>query len=227
MIPRPLPLLRSAAFGAALASLALNAVASRAQDAVPASIEAVSPRVLFVVSGGYWEGDIAPLRPEIAAAEPAASLDAPEPAGADAAATATDPPSSADAPKPADTASADAAKPAEASPAQASAAPVAVARGFYRLVILRSDDNSSRVHLQRFALSPDGPKLVDGRELEEISSLPAYVTDARSEDTSSVSNQPGFAVFITLKTDPSIVERETWTVFIDEFGEVEVNRATN
>jgi hypothetical protein len=185
--------------------MALNPAVSYAQEAALGGIEAVSPRVLFVVSGGYWEGEIAPLSQD---AEPGEA-----PAGPAAPAEAANP--------------ADAPKAAEGPSTAATAETAAAARGFYRLVILRSDDKSSRVHLQRFALSPEGPKLVDARELEEISSLPAYVTDARSEDTSNVSNQPGFAVFITLKTDPSIVERETWTVFVDEFGEVEVNRATN
>lgn len=223
MIARPIPLLlRCAALGATLVCLALTPAVSHAQEPASGSIEAVSPRVLFVVSGGYWEGEIAPLQAEEAAADPAEPGNAAKPDEAAATGATGDRPGSGDAPKPADPAGADAARPADAP-----AAPAAVARGFYRLVVLRSDDNSSRVYLQRFALSPQGPKLVDGRELEAISSLPAYVTDARSEDTSSVSNQPGFAVFITLKTDPSIVERETWTVFVDEFGEVEVNRATN
>ena len=205
------PLLRSALVSAALGCSALIPTASLAQEAMPSGIEAVAPRLLFVVSGGYWEGEIAPLQTIEAAAGAEPTAEAAKPATPEAPAT--------------DAAAST--KPADAPAAEAPAAPAVVARGFYRLVVLRSDDNSSRVHLQRFALSPEGPKLVDGRELEEISSLPAYVTDARSEDTSSVSNQPGFAVFITLKTDPSIVERETWTVFVDEFGEVEVNRATN
>lgn len=205
---RYLPFLRSALVSATLCCSALMPIASLAQEATPGEIEAVSPRVLFVVSGGYWEGEIASLQPETPAADASA-----------------EPPATGDATKTGD--ATDAPKSAEATPAEAATEPAAPARGFYRLVVLRSDDNSSRVHLQRYALSPEGPTLVDGRELAEISSLPAYVTDARSEDTSSVSNQPGFAVFITLKTDPSIVERETWTVFVDEFGEVEVSRATN
>jgi hypothetical protein len=179
---RPFLPLRAALLCGALIFSPTIAAAQATSD----GIEAVSPRVLFVVSGGYWEAD----------AEPVAE---PEAGNGDAAAE-----------TPADPAS-----------------PASVERGFYRLVVLRGQDNTSQVHLQRFALSPEGPKLVESSDLEAISSLPAYVTDARSEDTSNVSNQAGFAAFITLKTDPKVVERETWTVFVDEFGEVEVTRATN
>lgn len=204
MRPNRAIILALAAFVAGTAAPA----AAFAQEPAGDGIESVSPRVLFVVSGGYWQGEVTPLSPP-----PSATANGTDAADTPAEASAPDPaPASAGEPGPAD------------APATAKAEP---ARGFYRLVVIRSNDNTSRLHLQRFALSPEGPTLVDGRELQEISSLPAYVTDARSEDTSNVTNQAGFAAFITLKTDPTVVERETWTVFVDEFGEVEVTRATN
>ena len=148
---------------------------------------ALSPRVLFVTSGGYWE----------------------EIEGSDAAAASE----SADQPDE-ETAS----ELAEAVPAS---------RGYYRLIAIRGADNRSEVHLQHIALTPEGPELALSMGIDEINSLGAYVTDMRPEDSTGVASQAGFAAYIYLKTDPTVAEPETWAVYVDEFGDLQVDRSSN
>jgi hypothetical protein len=100
-------------------------------------------------------------------------------------------------------------------------------RGYYRLIVVRGEDNRSLVELQRIELAPDGPALDQSTSLEEINELGAYVTDVRPEDSTGTSSQPGFAAFIYLKTDPSVSEPDTWTVFVDEFGDMVVEQSSN
>lgn len=99
--------------------------------------------------------------------------------------------------------------------------------GYYRLIAIRGEDNRSLLHLQQIALTPDGPELATSIPVEEINGLGGYVTDIRPEDSTGSASQPGFAAYIYLKTDPSVPEPETWALFIDEFGDIQVERSSN
>ena len=152
-----------------------------AQEDPAALAGALSPRVLFVTSGGYWEES-----------------------GESDAAAATE---------------------GETSPELAEAAPAS--RGYYRLIAIRGADNRSEVHLQHIALTPDGPELVLSMGIDEINTLGAYVTDMRPEDSTGAASQAGFAAYIYLKTDPTVAEPETWAVYVDELGDLQVDRSSN
>lgn len=101
---------------------------------------------------------------------------------------------------------------------------VASRRGYYRLVVIRGDDNTSKLFLQEMEISEQGPSISLSTEIEEINALGAYVTDVRREDSSG---EPGFLAFVFLKTDLKLVEPDTWTVLVDEFGDITVEQATN
>ncbi|MDZ7601758.1 MAG: hypothetical protein U1A06_10335 [Hoeflea sp.] len=146
---------------------------------------ALSPRVLFITSGGYWEGT----------GETAEAAGSANQAGA------------------------------ETAPELAEAAPAS--RGYYRLIAIRGADNKSQVFLQHIALTPDGPDLALSIGIDEINSLGGYVTDMRPEDSTGTATQAGFAAYIHLKTDPSVAEPETWALYIDEFGDMQVERSSN
>ncbi len=189
------PLPRSRSFLTALllilAGSLITAGPSRAQDA-DTEITAISGRLLFVVSGGYWEE-----------AAVAAETAAPE----------------------ADGEAATEEKPAEGEPAveaEAQAAPPAK-RGYYRLVALRAEDNTSRVYLQQMRLADTGPQVEMTTDIEEISSQSLYVTNIVQE----IGSAAGFSAFVYAKPDPKLPEPDTWTVFVDEFGELSVEKATN
>jgi hypothetical protein len=175
---RILPLL-----GAAAAGL-WAAVPAGADEAV---IEALSPRILFSISGGYWE-----TLPET---------------------------------EQTDTDEADADEAAPASPDAAADEPSE--RGYYRAVAYRSEDNSSRLYLQKIGLSDGAPVVLETDEIEEIASEPAFITDLRPENSTGISATTGFAAFIYLKRDPADAQPENWELFVDEFGELTVNEATN
>lgn len=130
--------------------------------------ESLSPRILFVTSGGYWEK----------AVEGAESENE-------------------------------------------------VQRGYYRLVAIRGEDNRSMLQLQEVALSADGPELASSIGIDEINNLGGYITDLRPEDSTGAASQQGFGAYVYLKTDPSVVEPETWVIYIDEFGEMIVERSSN
>lgn len=100
-------------------------------------------------------------------------------------------------------------------------------RGYFRLIVVRGEDNRSLAELQRIELAADGPALDQSTSLEEINELGAYVTDVRPENSTGTSSQPGFAAFVYLKTDPSVSEPETWTVIVDEFGDIVVEQSSN
>lgn len=100
-------------------------------------------------------------------------------------------------------------------------------RGYYKLVALRQPDRTAKVHLQQIAVSDAGLEVVESIELEELSALRPYVTDIRPESSTGVTAQPGLFATVFLKTDPAQREPETWTVLIDDLGEIRVERATN
>ncbi|WP_394689779.1 hypothetical protein [Hoeflea sp.] len=106
-------------------------------------------------------------------------------------------------------------------------APTTTRRGYYRLVAIRGEDNRSLVELHQIALTPEGPQLALSIGLEEINALGAYVTDIRPEDSTGTASQHGFSAFIYLKTDPSATEPQTWALFVDEFGDIVVEKSSN
>lgn len=100
-------------------------------------------------------------------------------------------------------------------------------RGYYKLIALRQQDGTAQIHLQQIEATPSGPEVVSSAELEEFSSLRAYVTDIRPETSTGVTAQPGMFATVYLKTDPAAREPETWTVLIDDLGDIKVERASN
>ena len=128
-------------------------------------VATVSPRILFVTSGGYWE------------------------------------------------------KPGEEAGSQL--------RGYYRLIAIRGEDNRSVVELQHVALTPEGPQLLTSTGIDEINNLGAYVTDIRPEDSTGTATQQGFGAYIYLKTAPNVVEPETWALYVDAFGDIQIEQSSN
>ncbi|TCL70508.1 hypothetical protein [Rhizobium sp. BK251] len=98
--------------------------------------------------------------------------------------------------------------------------------GYYKLFAVRQPDRTAKIYLQQVAQSQSGPTVVSTVELEELSDLKPYVTDIRPESSTGVAAQPGLFATVYLRTDPA-GESEGWTVLIDEFGEITVERATN
>lgn len=101
--------------------------------------------------------------------------------------------------------------------------PIVSTRGYYRLAAFRAEDNTSRIYLQQMELTDAGPAVEMTTEIEELNASPSYVTNIVQENT----GQPGFSAFIYAKSDPSLPEPDTWTVFVDEFGELTIEKATN
>lgn len=167
--------------------------------ALAEDIDQLPVTATFVISGGSWEGDAeaSPSAPPSPTPAPAPATPAPAPAGA-----------------------------AAPSPAEDAAAPTP-RRGYYKLIAIRQPDRTAKVYLQQILSSDAGPQVLESVELEEFSAIRPYVTDIRPEDSTGVSRQPGFFATVYLKTDPAEVEPEGWTVLIDEFGEIRVERATN
>ncbi|WP_209854960.1 hypothetical protein [Rhizobium herbae] len=114
---------------------------------------------------------------------------------------------------------------AENQPAAGSSNPAQ--RGYYKLVAVRQPEGNAHIFLQQIALDAAGPKVVSSAELEEFSAMKAYVTDIRPETSDGVANQPGLFATVYLKTDPTAAEPETWTVLIDDIGDIKVERETN
>lgn len=171
--------------------------------ALAEDIDQLPVTATFVISGGSWEGDAEPS----ASAPPSST---PAPAQAPAPATPAPAPAGAAAP----------------SPAEDGAAPTP-RRGYYKLIAIRQPDRTAKVYLQQILSSDAGPEVLESVELEEFTAIRPYVTDIRPEDSTGISRQPGFFATVYLKTDPAAVEPEGWTVLIDEFGEIRVERATN
>lgn len=99
--------------------------------------------------------------------------------------------------------------------------------GYYRISAYRTADDTSRLFLQRIALAGDAPAVAEGMEIDTINALHAYVTDIRQDNASGLSATEGFSAFIALKRDPKAPEAETWTVLVDEYGTVTVEKPTN
>ncbi len=100
-------------------------------------------------------------------------------------------------------------------------------RGYYRLVAIRSADNTSRLYLQRIQLAESGPALVDSVEIEAMTDMRAYITDMRPENSTGMAERPGFAAFVYLKLDPAAGEPDTYELFVDDFGDIAFTPASN
>ncbi|MBB3591584.1 hypothetical protein FHX08_001928 [Rhizobium sp. BK529] len=98
--------------------------------------------------------------------------------------------------------------------------------GYYKLFAVRQPDKTSKVYLQQTELSEAGPTIISTVELQEINDLKPYVTDIRPENSSGMIKEPGLFATVFLKTDPA-AESDGWTVLIDEFGDITVEKATN
>jgi hypothetical protein len=122
-----------------------------------------------------------------------------------------------------DAAAEEATKPETANTAQASA----MRRGYYKLIAVRQPDGTAQIHLQQIEATAAGPKIASSAILEEFSAMKPYVTDIRPENSSGITTQPGLFATVYLKTDPKAAEPESWTVLIDDLGEIKVERATN
>ncbi|TAZ14061.1 hypothetical protein ELH81_08195 [Rhizobium leguminosarum] len=94
--------------------------------------------------------------------------------------------------------------------------------GYYKLFAVRQPDRTSKVYLQQIAQTETGPAI----ELQEFSDLKPYVTDIRPENSNGIIKEPGLFATVYLKTNPA-AEPDGWTVLIDEFGEITVEKATN
>ncbi|MBY5819049.1 hypothetical protein [Rhizobium leguminosarum] len=98
--------------------------------------------------------------------------------------------------------------------------------GYYKLFAVRQPDRTSKVYLQQIAQTETGPAIASTIELQELSDLKPYVTDIRPENSNGIIKQPGLFATVYLKTDPA-AEPDGWTVLIDEFGDITVEKATN
>ncbi|NVP54594.1 hypothetical protein [Mycoplana rhizolycopersici] len=102
-----------------------------------------------------------------------------------------------------------------------------VRRGYYKLFSLRQPDGTAKVFLQRIEMAADGPAIASSTEIEEFTAMKAYVTDIRPESSDGVTAQPGMFATIHLKTDPKAAHSDSWTVLIDDLGEMRVEKASN
>lgn len=98
--------------------------------------------------------------------------------------------------------------------------------GYYKLFAVRQPDRTSKVYLQQIAQTDTGPAIASTIELQEFSELKPYVTDIRPENSNGIIKEPGLFATVYLKTDPA-AEPDGWTVLIDEFGDITVEKATN
>lgn len=98
--------------------------------------------------------------------------------------------------------------------------------GYYKLFAVRQPDRTAKVYLQQIAQAEDGPAIVSTVELQELNELKPYVTDIRPESSGGMIKEPGLFAMVHLKTEPD-ADPESWTVIIDEFGEVSVGKASN
>ncbi|KRB50379.1 hypothetical protein ASE04_17710 [Rhizobium sp. Root708] len=117
--------------------------------------------------------------------------------------------------------SAASAKPDESKKAQSKAR-----HGYYKIFAVRQPDRTAKVFLQQIAQTEDGPDVLSTVEIQELNDLKPYVTDIRPENSTGMLKEPGLFATVFLKTDPD-AEADSWTVIIDEFGEVTVGKASN
>lgn len=111
--------------------------------------------------------------------------------------------------------------------AEAGTARAQAQKGYYKLVSIRQPDRTAKLYLQQIAATDAAPVVISSVEIEELNQLKPFVTDIRPESSSGATSQPGMFATVYLKTDPQAKDSESWTVMIDELGEMIVERATN
>ncbi|WP_111561178.1 hypothetical protein [Rhizobium sp.] len=112
-------------------------------------------------------------------------------------------------------------------PASATATPAAPSQprhGYYKLFAVRQADRTAKVYLQQIAQTETGPEIVSTVEVQELNDLNPYVTDIRPENSTGRLNEPGLFAMVYLKTDPD-GDADSWTVIIDEFGDISVEKS--
>lgn len=112
-------------------------------------------------------------------------------------------------------------------PAVDVAANATLKKGYYKLIALRQPDRTAMLYLQQIAVTEAGLEIVQSSALEEFTALKPYVSDIRPETSDGTRSQPGFFATVTFRTDPAARETESWTVLIDDLGEIRVERASN
>lgn len=100
-------------------------------------------------------------------------------------------------------------------------------RGYYKVVAVRQPDRTAKVYLQQIASLEAGPKVVTSVELEEFTTIKSYVTDIHTDNSNGITRQPGLFASVLVKSDPNMIEPETWTILIDDLGDLRVERASN
>lgn len=100
-------------------------------------------------------------------------------------------------------------------------------KGYYKLIAIRQPDGTAHIVLQQIALDPAGPRIVSSAELEEFSRMKAFVSDIRPETSDGVTQQPGLFATVYLRSDATSTDIETWTVLIDELGDIRIERESN
>lgn len=118
-------------------------------------------------------------------------------------------------------------EPAKGADGQLRPPPATPTRGYYKVVAIRQGDGTAKIYLQRIVFTAEGPRLLENVELEEFNRMKSYVTDIRPESSNGASSSPGLFVTVYLKTDPMAKEAESWTILIDELGEMKVEKASN
>lgn len=99
--------------------------------------------------------------------------------------------------------------------------------GYYKLVAVRQPDRTAKIYLQQIAISGTAPEMISSIELDEFTAMKPYVSDIRPERPRSGAAQPGLFATVNLKTDPNAGEADSWTVMIDDLGELTVEKASN
>ncbi|MFK3778362.1 hypothetical protein [Agrobacterium sp. NPDC089420] len=118
-------------------------------------------------------------------------------------------------------------EPREGADGQLRPPPASPTRGYYKVIAIRQGDGTAKIYLQRIAFTADGPHLLENVELDEFNQMKSYVTDIRPESSNGASTSPGLFVTVYLKTDPMAKEAESWTILIDELGEMKIEKASN
>jgi hypothetical protein len=115
--------------------------------------------------------------------------------------------------------------PPAATPTAPTPAPQSQPRhGYYKLFAVRQADRTAKVYLQQIAQTDTGPQIVSTVEVQELNDLNPYVTDIRPENSTGRLNEPGLFAMVYLKTDPD-GDADSWTVIIDEFGDISVEKS--
>ncbi|WP_160005858.1 hypothetical protein [Rhizobium sp. 18055] len=96
--------------------------------------------------------------------------------------------------------------------------------GYYKLFAVRQSDRTAKVYLQQIAQTDTGPEIVSTVEVQELNDLNPYVTDIRPENSTGRLNEPGLFAMVYLKTHPD-GDADSWTVLIDEFGDISVEKS--